>query len=194
MDINWETFSTLVKAHTKIGNRVENGVEIPVDVKVRKPKAPPGEAELERREKLYQEVKAGIERKLTLGGRLKTTEDYRSHFRHNLIGMWATDEGMPSPVDKDLVFKADGTGYVQGAFFNGFSGEFEWRESGPGLIEVRESAEEDWWPLSWQFYGRGDATRLVVSCEAIDDTTATEPEFIGEVICEEFSFNGLGSG
>lgn len=80
--------------------------------------------------------------------RFKCQRDFIDAFTCNLIGTWSNDDAMmPSPTTRWVGFREDGTGYVEGAFFTEYSGQFQWREKGERLIEVRDVEESASWCL-----------------------------------------------
>lgn len=176
VDITWEQFAESVLEYVNIG-RMHPGVGIEMI-------STPDKWQEER----IAEIRASIEDLLTVGGKLSDIRSYEAHFWNDLIGVWSTDEGMPSPIDKSVAFNEDGSGAISAAFFNGFSGEFQWRRVAQRRIEIRElHSEAQWTEATWTFEQASDAPRLRLACDP-------GGALAYELDDESFSFGGLPVG
>ena len=200
VDIGWDEFSNLVSKHTKIGTVVEGGIKVQEEKKegfeeVSKEDREISKADEEAMERVFEAIK----NRLTLNGKLKTVEEYRTHFTRDLIGVWSSDIGMPSPIDKTIVFYEDGRGYVEGAFFTSYSGEFEWRSVGDKMIDVCSVDESPkWYRLQWWFAepkGTQEDRPQLYLHEIEDREDPDEPyrqsELISSILMDPLTFSGL---
>lgn len=148
---------------------------------------------------MIRNVEATLKSRTTLGGKLITLDDYREHFRKNLIGSWSPSDLVfsYSPVDQWFAFYADGTGiFTSGPFHHG--NLCLWREESDWRIQVRMTENDPWASISYTFSEIDGVPTLRWTIGDSDETAdSDETESVGDffdIMIDGYHFGGLPRG